>query len=87
MSLHDVEALALRHFFGLRRFIVGGEGRRLLGQVGKLGALGSFLCLGSLVIGGECCGLLSQGVDLSLHDVEALALRRFLGLRRFIVGG
>ena len=29
---------------------------------------------------------LAQGVNLSLHDVETLALRRFLSLRRVIVG-
>ena len=76
--LHDVEALALRRLLCLRRFIVGGEACRLLSQVGQLGALGGFLSLGGLVIGGQGRCLMGQDVDFPLHDVEALALRRLL---------
>ena len=79
--------MALRHLLGLCCFIVGGKRRRLLGQVGQLGALGGYLGLGGFVIGGQGCGLLVQGVDLPLYDVEALVLRRLLSLRRFVVGG
>ena len=87
LPLHDVEALALRRLLCLRRFIVGGEACRLLSQVGQLGALVDFLRLGGLVVGGQGRCLLVQGSDLPLHDVEALALRCLLCLRRFIVGG
>ena len=71
MPLHDVETLALCHFLGLRRLIVTGKRRGLLGQVvdllcqvGQLGALGVFLGLGRFIVGGEGCGLLTQAVDL-----------------------
>ena len=36
---------------------------------------------------GKGVNLLAQGVELSLHDGEALALRHFLGLGRAVVGG
>ena len=77
----------LGSFHTLFCLVVGGERLDLLRQVSQLGVLGSFHTLFCLVVGGQDDSLLAQGVDLSLHDVEALALRRFPGLRRVVVGG
>ena len=52
-----------------------------------MSALVVFHALFRFVIGGQGCGLLAQGVDLPLHDGEALALRHLLVLRRLVVGG
>ena len=52
-----------------------------------MGALCGFPSLRRFIIGGESRGLLVQGVQLSLHDDETLALRRFLSLCRCIGGG
>ena len=86
LSLHDGEALALGGFLGLRRFVGGCKRLDPLCQVGQLRTLGGFFSLRCLIVGGEGGGLLAQGVQLSLHDVEALALGRFLSLCRCIGG-
>ena len=58
-----------------------------MGHIRQLGALCHFFGLCRFIVGGKGVGLLAQIVELSLHDVEALALRHLLGLCRFIVAG
>ena len=86
LSLNDVETLALRRFLSLYRRIGGGKRLDLLRQVSQLGTLGGFFRPRRFIIGGEGCGLLVQGIELPLNDVETLALRRFLALSRCISG-
>ena len=96
LPLHGIEPLTLGRFFGLRCVVVGGKRLQLGFQSGQIVMGGTGVQLACqhlqgararLVRAGECVGLLAQGSQLRLNGGNLLALRRFLRLRRCIIGG